>query len=502
MISNIPGLKFLISVITPEPHIKVCCLSRFKNEIFEFLRSREYLTTIIGGAFLLISGLLPLSSGTAATNTPVTDSEGNPSAMTIPALTPARIQPYLDAVLPVPGEDNQFWVFSGEYYRKVEVGQYGNEEKPLTGWRKFSQDWKTLKDKKHIDAFLQLPHREGTNKYQYWVFSGDQYLHIALDQNNNDSAPNGQNWKPLRNWNSLNEVRHVDTFIPLPDQENTYWVFSGDWYRPMQIAIDSNRTDTPLDQWKPLSDWNLLKNQQKIPASWKIPGYDNDYWVFSTDHYLHMRILPDQTTESVSGSWKEASGITGLSDTLSYPGQPVLEYGPFVISSVSNGMVMTLGGFIYEDEEGKTYAAVQQKYNTMSLWWSFERRKDHRVDGPVYPFYTRIDDTHACLSWYNEPAVSTKKDICTSDPHGYISYVYEFIPTGDKDESFYIRKAINNVYLTSPGDSPGDRLRFVKDLTKEPNQKWRLSVSSASSGAGSTPGIGGHPPGCQDCIRP
>ena len=121
MINNIPGLKFLISVITPEPDIKVYCLSRFKNEIFEFMRCREYLTTIITGAFLLISGLLPLSSGTAATNTPVTDSEGNPSAMTIPGLTPARIQPYLDAVLPVPGKDNQFWVFSGEYYRKVEV---------------------------------------------------------------------------------------------------------------------------------------------------------------------------------------------------------------------------------------------------------------------------------------------------------------------------------------------------------------------------------------------
>ena len=81
--------------------------------------------------------------------------------------------------------------FSGEYYRKVEVDQYGNEEKPLTGWRKFSLDWKTLKDKKRIDAFLQFPHREGTNKNQYWVFSGDQYLHIALDQNNNDSAPDG-----------------------------------------------------------------------------------------------------------------------------------------------------------------------------------------------------------------------------------------------------------------------------------------------------------------------
>lgn len=53
------------------------------------------------------------------------------------------------------------------------------------------------------------------------------------------------------------------------------------------------------------------------------------------------------------------------------------------------------------------------------------------------------------------------------------------------------------------------------DKFKEPEGVWpsdhkalsitfsiRASESSGSSGSGSIPGIGGHPPGCQDCIRP
>ncbi|PZT70354.1 hypothetical protein DN402_33605 [Streptomyces sp. SW4] len=90
----------------------------------------------------------------------------------------------VDAVMPVPGVRGRFWVFSGGEYMVVETGgdpasaRRVSGPAPIAQWRKTFGGLERFTD--GIDAVLPVPGDE----HRFWVFSGDRYLlvHTAGDR--------------------------------------------------------------------------------------------------------------------------------------------------------------------------------------------------------------------------------------------------------------------------------------------------------------------------------
>lgn len=112
----------------------------------------------------------------------------------------------VDAVMPVPGERGRFWVFSGSEYMVVEVGADPASSRRVSGpapieqWRLTFGGLDRFTNK--IDAVLPDPGDE----HRFWVFSGDQYLlvHTAGDRSGKGRL---QEPRPLADWPSLKSVR-------------------------------------------------------------------------------------------------------------------------------------------------------------------------------------------------------------------------------------------------------------------------------------------------------
>ncbi|MFE7591432.1 hypothetical protein ACFU6K_18700 [Kitasatospora sp. NPDC057512] len=110
---------------------------------------------------------------------------------------------HVDAVMAVPDKPTQFWVFSGSKYRRIEI-----EVKTAHPYgEKFIQegtikdDWPSLSDFTTVDAVMKVP--DGSN--EYWVFSGDRFvrINVADGEPHEDKKTYGPG--PLSEWKSLTQ---------------------------------------------------------------------------------------------------------------------------------------------------------------------------------------------------------------------------------------------------------------------------------------------------------
>lgn len=111
----------------------------------------------------------------------------------------------VDAVMPVPGERGRFWVFSGSEYMVVEVGADPASSRRVSGPAPIEQ-WRLTfggldRFTSKIDAVLPDP----GDDHRFWVFSGDQYLlvHTAGDRSGKGRLHEP---RPLTDWPSLKSV--------------------------------------------------------------------------------------------------------------------------------------------------------------------------------------------------------------------------------------------------------------------------------------------------------
>ncbi|MEW2066001.1 protein kinase [Streptomyces sp. NPDC007346] len=147
---------------------------------------------------------------------------------------------------------SQYWVFSRDQYIRMEVapeGRYGDTLKagpePIGDWTDAFEGlpWGT-----GIDAIVPVP----DDPYQVWVFSGDKYVRTRL---NADGEPGGSaqlGQSITSGWSgSMGSTagfdRRIDAAIPLPGDRNTYWVFSGAQYMKIHVT-DKKYTDTVLQE--------------------------------------------------------------------------------------------------------------------------------------------------------------------------------------------------------------------------------------------------------------
>ncbi|MFV0131962.1 protein kinase domain-containing protein [Streptomyces sp. HMX87] len=237
------------------------------------------------------------------------------SKPTEPTSTDAHAVSHVDAVMPVPGVRGRFWVFSGSEYVMVELGGDPSSARrvsgpsPIAQWRKTFGGLDRFTNK--IDAVLPVP----GDDHRFWVFSGDQYLlvHIAGDRSGKGRL---QEPRPITDWSdSIGAVPgfsgRVDAVMPVPGVRGRFWVFSGSEYVMVELGGDPSSArrvsgPSPIAQWRKTFG-GLDRFTNKIDAVLPVPGDDHRFWVFSGDQYLLVHIAGDR---SGKGRLQEPRPIT------------------------------------------------------------------------------------------------------------------------------------------------------------------------------------------------
>ncbi|MFG2904351.1 hypothetical protein ACGF13_04710 [Kitasatospora sp. NPDC048286] len=108
---------------------------------------------------------------------------------------------HVDAVMAVPDQPNQFFVFSGSDYRTVEIEVKSSHPYPcnIIYQGTLKEDWPSLSDFSSVDAVMKVP--DGSN--EYWVFSGDRFVRINVA--NGEGHPDTKTYgpAPLSEWTCI-----------------------------------------------------------------------------------------------------------------------------------------------------------------------------------------------------------------------------------------------------------------------------------------------------------
>ncbi|WP_411130275.1 hypothetical protein [Streptomyces sp. x-19] len=167
------------------------------------------------------------------------------SAATWPSLVAGPSTPSfyaVDAFMPAGTGSDEYFVFSGTHYRLIKLGQ----DSPIVGSSNIAQFWPSLGqgDPPHftsVDAVLPVP---GVAN-EYYVFSGDSFRRIRLEGRRDTlvAGPGKINQGVL--WPELANAAftRIDAFMPVEKFEGssrTYHVFSGD--KTVQVGYEPDTT--------------------------------------------------------------------------------------------------------------------------------------------------------------------------------------------------------------------------------------------------------------------
>ncbi|QKW33334.1 caspase family protein [Actinomadura sp. NAK00032] len=237
----------------------------------------------------------------------------------------------IDAVMPVPdGTDapREYWLFSGERYLRVDVSSLDARlrgrmtgHSPLDDWAGTFKKLPEFQTK--IDMILGVP----DNHNEYWVFSGGRYVRISVAATKNgvdDKLQDGP--KPLSDWvrtfGEFSDLDHIDTLMPVPETggRNQYWVFAGTRYLRTWVnhGLDGQIEIHPtgFDGWSSGREYSFLKGwpgtfnrvspfNNGIDAVIPLPAVKNgeeehrDYWVFSENQYMKIRVIADLYSDMI-----------------------------------------------------------------------------------------------------------------------------------------------------------------------------------------------------------
>jgi hypothetical protein len=158
----------------------------------------------------------------------------------------------VDTVVPVPGHENQLYVFFGGRYAKIKLENY-DDSFVNDGALPISSGWKSLVQAGFdtVDAAMLTP---GTKNEMYF-FNGLNYVRLdnSTDKMINKVAPIAQGWPSLVQAG----FDCVDAIVPSLIGHDHYYVFRGDQFAV--IKVDNNRRDTLVSPPKSISSaWEAL----------------------------------------------------------------------------------------------------------------------------------------------------------------------------------------------------------------------------------------------------
>lgn len=248
--------------------------------------------------------LLTGDDGKSGSAAPTGKPSPKPSSSGPEAHSPAA---RVDSVMPLPDSPDAAWLFSGDRYLRVAVAADGADPFPqrlapagrLANWTGTFRDLPSFRER--IDAVLPIPGSQTEQADEYYVFSGRQYVRIRVtDGDYADEVVAGP--APLSDWDGAfarfpGFEDGIDAIMPAPDDREQFWVFSGEQYVRFTLDGEGPGGEDELEP-VPLTHWGTFAAYEDfsrgIDAALRVPGAPNDYWVFSGDRYLRMRV-PDET---------------------------------------------------------------------------------------------------------------------------------------------------------------------------------------------------------------
>lgn len=158
----------------------------------------------------------------------------------------------IDTVVSVPGYEDQLYVFFGGHYVHIKLENY-DDSFVIDGVRSIESGWKSLVQAGFdtVDAALRVP---GSHTSIYF-FRGLNYVRI-------DTATDrvtGKVHQIKTGWPSIAKAGFdsVDAIVSVLDQQGHYYVFYGDQYAV--IGLDNNGKDTLITTAKQISEgWRSL----------------------------------------------------------------------------------------------------------------------------------------------------------------------------------------------------------------------------------------------------
>jgi hypothetical protein len=161
----------------------------------------------------------------------------------------------VDTIVPVPGKENELYVFFGGRFARIKLENY-DDSWVNEGARTIENGWKSLVQAGFdtVDAALLAP---GTESHIYF-FRGMHY--VRVDNSTDKMVLNVATIKS--GWTSIAKAGFdcVDSIVPVLNQPHHYYVFRGDQFAV--ISLDNNRNDTLVsgaklisEAFKPLHDW-------------------------------------------------------------------------------------------------------------------------------------------------------------------------------------------------------------------------------------------------------
>ncbi|MFJ9155391.1 hypothetical protein ACIRPS_01185 [Streptomyces griseoviridis] len=228
---------------------------------------------------------------------------------------------YLDAVLQFPDSRNDFFAFVGNRWGHIEIANGEPHADKLLGSTDPLEYYRPLSVPQvgftRVDAVIPVTGRPE----QRWVFSQDRWvtddMATGAEPREADAATLPAA-RPLSEWSALSDpsvaFTQVDAAIPVPGQATQFWVFFRDQYARIDIPNEDPTQTKVIDGAENQSRWTVLANAKftRVDAVIPVPDQANQYWVFSGQNWVRIIVHDDNPQKvelrngpsRIKGSWK------------------------------------------------------------------------------------------------------------------------------------------------------------------------------------------------------
>ncbi|KAK4198939.1 hypothetical protein QBC40DRAFT_330282 [Triangularia verruculosa] len=164
----------------------------------------------------------------------------------------------VDAILPVPGYENQIYVFSGLWYAMITVSPEDNTV--VYGPAKIADRWPSLAKAgfDRVDACMPVP-GEGRENLAYF-FRGENYIKVKVEPGTLHEEVEFGPAKIADHWPTLVKAKFdvVDAILPVPGHDGLAYYFRGNRYARIKIMLDTLKDEIEYGPANIATDWPLL----------------------------------------------------------------------------------------------------------------------------------------------------------------------------------------------------------------------------------------------------
>ncbi|KAL2139576.1 hypothetical protein VTI28DRAFT_4948 [Corynascus sepedonium] len=146
----------------------------------------------------------------------------------------------VDAALPVPGYPGEIYFFRGTKYIRIKLDPNTLDDSVVYGPASIAQKWTTLHSHgfETVDAILPVPGHEN----EAYFFSGNRYIRIKFVPSTSKESVIYGPASITEHWLSLSEANFdtVDAALPVPGEKYQAYFFSGSQY--VRVKYQPNST--------------------------------------------------------------------------------------------------------------------------------------------------------------------------------------------------------------------------------------------------------------------